>query len=254
MDQSLTSNSQQQKAFRSALWDTSTHWGDDAFFCLHYGANPFSATLSTAIVVMHANESCIFKMLHNVFVSSMPLLVQVDVKKLVEKLFVCNRQSARSIFSCMNFSGGACSLTMLSSHHGPGMVMAFLMVLLTLEGRVACQKCFQEDDSPNPDYDWDQVPVLDESPNPDYDWDQVPSVDPEYIYCHPILQSKCCRTHQVLVITMKSKGNNNKPVLKVVTTKKLQPPKRYHFADVCLPAITRPHHNSFGPRKLFVYP
>jgi hypothetical protein len=31
------------------------------------------------------------------------------------------------------------------------------MVLLTPEGRVACQKCFQEDDSPDPDYDWDQA-------------------------------------------------------------------------------------------------
>jgi hypothetical protein len=67
-------------------------------------------------------------------------------------------------------------------------------------------------------------------------------------------QSKCCLTHQVLVITMKNKGNNNKPVLKVVTTKTLQPPKRYNSADVCLPAITQPHHNSFqdtvGGRKL----
>jgi hypothetical protein len=44
---------------------------------------------------------------------------------------------------------------------------------------------------------------------------------------------------------MKSKGNNNQPVLKVVTTKTLQPPKRYHSADMCLPAITWPHHNSF---------
>jgi hypothetical protein len=44
---------------------------------------------------------------------------------------------------------------------------------------------------------------------------------------------------------MKSKGNNNKPVLKVVTTKTLQPPKRYHSTDVCLPAITWPHSNSF---------
>jgi hypothetical protein len=44
---------------------------------------------------------------------------------------------------------------------------------------------------------------------------------------------------------MKSKGNNNKPVLKVVTTKTLQPPKRYRSADVCLPAVTRPRHNSF---------
>jgi hypothetical protein len=35
---------------------------------------------------------------------------------------------------------------------------------------------------------------------------------------------------------MKSKGNNNKPVLKVVTTKTLQLPKRYHSADVYLTA------------------
>jgi hypothetical protein len=61
-------------------------------------------------------------------------------------------------------------------------------------------------------------------------------------------QSKCCRTHQVLVITMKSKGNNNKPVLKVVTTIKLQPPKRYHSADMCLPAVTWPRHNSFASK------
>ena len=68
-------------------------------------------------------------------------------------------------------------------------------------------------------------------------------------------QSKCCRTHQVVVIAMKSKGNNNKPILKVVTTKTLQPPKRYHSADVCLAAVTRPRHNSFGGiivRAMFV--
>jgi hypothetical protein len=58
-------------------------------------------------------------------------------------------------------------------------------------------------------------------------------------------QSKSCRTHRVVVIAMKSKGNNNKPILKVVTTIMLQPPKRYHSADVCLSAITRPRHNSF---------
>jgi hypothetical protein len=40
---------------------------------------------------------------------------------------------------------------------------------------------------------------------------------------------------------MKSKGNNNKPVLKVVTTKTLQPPKRHHTADVCLPVVTQGH-------------
>jgi hypothetical protein len=75
------------RAFRNALKDTSTHWGDDALFRLHYGANPFGATLATA-VDMHANESGIIKMFLKVFVGSMPLLVQVEVDALVEKLFI----------------------------------------------------------------------------------------------------------------------------------------------------------------------
>jgi hypothetical protein len=47
VDQSLMLR--QRKAFRNALKDTSTHWGDDALFRLHYGANPFGATLATAV-------------------------------------------------------------------------------------------------------------------------------------------------------------------------------------------------------------
>jgi hypothetical protein len=52
-------------------------------------------------------------------------------------------------------------------------------------------------------------------------------------------QSKCCLTHRVVVITMKSKGNNNKPVLKscdyqnVATTEKIPLRRR---VCVCLPS------------------
>jgi hypothetical protein len=52
---------------------------------------------------------------------------------------------------------------------------------------------------------------------------------------------------------MKSKGNNNKPVLKVMCTQMIATTKRYHSAEVYLTAVTWPRHNSFGPRKLFVY-
>jgi hypothetical protein len=49
-------------------------------------------------------------------------------------------------------------------------------------------------------------------------------------------QSECCRTHRVIVIAMKSKGNNNKPIQKscdyhnVATTEKI--PLRW-FVSVC---------------------
>jgi hypothetical protein len=53
---------------------------------LHYDANPFGATLATAVDMMHANESGIIKTFLKVFVGSMPLSVQVQVDTLVEKL------------------------------------------------------------------------------------------------------------------------------------------------------------------------
>jgi hypothetical protein len=45
------------------------------------------------------------------------------------------------------------------------------MVLLTPEGKLACKKCFQDNDAPEPDYYWEAVPSLDQN----------------HIYCHPIL-------------------------------------------------------------------
>jgi hypothetical protein len=62
------------------------------------------------------------------------------------------------LFSRTNFSGGACSLTMLSSHHWPGMTTVFLVALLTEEGCLACK---QDDNGPKPKYNWENAPSLD---------------------------------------------------------------------------------------------
>jgi hypothetical protein len=77
MDQSLSLK--QCRAFRNALRDKLTHWGDDALFRLFYGANPFGATLASAIDMMHANESGKLMTFLKVYISSMPLSVQVEV-------------------------------------------------------------------------------------------------------------------------------------------------------------------------------
>jgi len=93
----------------------------------------------------------------------MPLSVQVKVDLLIEKLFVSNCQFAKTLFSRTNFDGGACSLTMLSSHHWPGMTTAFLVLLLTEEGKLVCKDCFAFKDgknAPEPGYDWDKAPLL----------------------------------------------------------------------------------------------
>jgi hypothetical protein len=52
--------------------------------------------------------------------------------------------SSSTNFLCTNFHGGATDLTMLSSHHWPGMAFSFLLMLLTPTGRELCSNCFQK--------------------------------------------------------------------------------------------------------------
>jgi hypothetical protein len=60
-----------------------------------------------------------------------------------------------------NFRGGATHLTMLSSHHWPGMMFAFLLLLLTPRGAEICSGCFPNKDVEESNYDWDPAPDLD---------------------------------------------------------------------------------------------
>jgi hypothetical protein len=50
---------------------------------------------------------------------------------------------------------------MLSSHEWPGMTFTFLVVLLSPKGRHICQDCFQDDDVPENDHDWESTPGVD---------------------------------------------------------------------------------------------
>jgi len=84
----------------------------------------------------------------------------VEVDAIIEKLFNGNRQTVKGLFSRTNFKGGATSLTLLSSHHWPGMALSFLMMLLSEEGKTACQKCFAADDAPEPPHNWNATPSV----------------------------------------------------------------------------------------------
>jgi hypothetical protein len=120
-----------QDEYRGALAKMSMHLGDNILFKMMYGANKFGITLAMPTDMMHASESGVIKYINKVFVASMPLSVHVKVNLLIEKLFVSNCQFAKTLFSRTNFDGGACSLTMLLSHHWPGMTTVFLVLLLT---------------------------------------------------------------------------------------------------------------------------
>jgi hypothetical protein len=80
--------------------------------------------------------------------------VQGQVDDLIEELFLTHRSSCSSEFLRMKFRNGATNLTMLSSHHWPGMAFAFLFVILSDKGKEITKDCFQKEDAPEPDFDW----------------------------------------------------------------------------------------------------
>jgi hypothetical protein len=126
--------------YHNALRLMSSHYVDSAFFSVDFGSNHLGVMAATASDMMHIAKSGIFKYLLNVFIDSMPNATKAKVDALVEKLFVPIRSIKKSDFPRMNFKGGATSLTMLSLHHWPGMMLVFFMMLLTPEGREVC-KC-----------------------------------------------------------------------------------------------------------------
>ena len=162
-----------RKEYTKALDDMSAHLCDNALFDINFGHNPFGAMLGTPSDMMHLYESGVLKRVLQTFTDSMSTNVQVGVDDLMEDLFCSQRTtlSSSTNFLRTNFRGGATQLTMLSSHHWPGMAFAFLLMLLTPKGKELCSSCFQENDAAEPDYDWDEAPGL----------------DLEYVYQPPIL-------------------------------------------------------------------
>jgi hypothetical protein len=134
---------------------------DISLSLMDYGSNDIGATLATATDMMHAFESGVLPHLLKVFTASMTMSVWVKMDDLVEKMFLPVCSTCSKDFLHYNFKGGATSLTMLNSHHWPGMAFTFLVVLLTEEGMAACAPCFSQEDAEDPNYPWEAAPPVD---------------------------------------------------------------------------------------------
>jgi len=151
----------ERRRYLKALADTSTHVCDNAFSKLDFGYNPFGITLATPTDMMHAFESGVLPRVLKCFVASMGTTVRVAVDDLIEDMFKQSRSTVLSEFLRVNFVRGATTLTLLSSHEWPGMTFTFLAVLLSPKGRQICKDCFEEDDVPENDLDWESAPGVD---------------------------------------------------------------------------------------------
>jgi hypothetical protein len=151
------------KEYMATLDAMSAHRCDNAFFDIKFGHNPFGIMLATPLDMMHLFEMGIVKHVCQTFVDSMSTNVRVRVDNLMETLFHSRRMTLSNSqnFLRTNFRGGATRLMMLSSHHWPGMMFAFLLLLLTPRGAEICSGCFLNEDIKDSDYDWDSAPGFD---------------------------------------------------------------------------------------------
>jgi len=137
----------QKKQIREELHSLSTHVAKSAFSDACFGSNKGGAITALAVDMMHAFEAGVIKYLNKVFVATLTPTLCSRVDELMEKLFCGHSSTAKKNHLRMNFSGGATSLTLLHAHEWPGMMMGFLVMLLTGEGRSLCQEtCFQTED------------------------------------------------------------------------------------------------------------
>jgi hypothetical protein len=153
----------EMKEYMAALDAMLAHHCDNTFFDIKFSHNPFGISLATPSDMMHLFESGIVKCVYQTFVDSMSTDVRVRVDNLMETLFRLQRMTLSNSqnFLHTNFRGGATHLMMLISHHWPGMMFAFLLLLLTPMGAEICCSCFLDEDVKEPNYDWDSAPGFD---------------------------------------------------------------------------------------------
>jgi hypothetical protein len=111
--------------------------------------------------MMHLFESGTIPRVLQSFIQSMSNSMQGQVDDLIEELILDYHSSCSLEFLWMKFRNGATNLTMLSSHHWPGMAFAFLLVILSNKGKEITKDCFQEEDAPELDFDWMTAPGMD---------------------------------------------------------------------------------------------
>lgn len=144
-DPSLTT--EQQKPFKDALQQISTHLVNNSFFPVCFGDNKYGIIGATPGDLMHMVELGIFPYILTELVNSMPPSVKGKSDCLMEYLFrSVKTRSEKDNCLRMNFTKGCTTLTLLKAHEWPGLALSFLVMLLTDEGKEITKKCFAEQD------------------------------------------------------------------------------------------------------------
>lgn len=103
--------------------------------CLRFGLDPRNIWGANPVDLMHAFQSGILMYLVKMILENLPPRKQVELDRLVHKLFHCLRSKERESYPRLNFSKGFSKLTLLTSDEWAGKLFVLLVVLHTEEGR-----------------------------------------------------------------------------------------------------------------------
>lgn len=116
--------------------------------CIRFGLDPRNIWGANPIDLMHAFQSGLLMYLVKMILENVPPSKQVQLDRLVHKLFKLLRSNVRDTYPRLNFSKGFSKLTMLTSDEWAGKLFVILTILHTEEGRqiFSSAKTFSEDD------------------------------------------------------------------------------------------------------------
>ena len=122
---------------KEQLKDKSFHPVRNAFLarCIRFGLDPRNIWGANPIDLMHAFQSGVLMYLVKMILDNLTPKKQVELDRLVHKLFHALRCHERKNYPRMNFSKGFSKLTLLTSDEWAGKLFVILIVLHTEEGK-----------------------------------------------------------------------------------------------------------------------
>ena len=121
--------------------------------CIQFGLDPRNIWGANPVDLMHAFQSGILMYLVKMVLDKLSTKKQVELDRLVHRLFHCLRSNERQTYPRMNFTKGFSKLSMLTSDEWAGKLFVILIILHTEDGRKLFKdaKTFDAEDVVLPD-------------------------------------------------------------------------------------------------------
>ena len=137
---------EEDSLLRDNLKAVSTIRCDSIMFDLNYGNHKWGQFFACTVDLMHAFEAGVVVHVVKAFVSGMSTKTQGKVDDMVDTMFLEHRSSERDTYPRTNFSKGCSNMKLLQAFEWPGLLIVYLVMTQTYQGRSILKYRFDDDD------------------------------------------------------------------------------------------------------------